>query len=177
MDSLHHAVYQALVSALRLCEMPGRSPALIRRAYTNPAPPPPPESRNALYYHLQPEAGTPWMEEAMDSSGVLQLFRFSRWRLNLVFYGPDAEALASHVHHLIFLDGYGNPRAILRAAGIYPIPRSWGPSLVWEEREKQHRMRTDLSIPLSVAVNWSSAPDCSGKVSHPPEIRMTLSEG
>lgn len=51
---------------------------------------------------------------------------------------------------MLYLDGAGFPRRILRAAGIFPVPDPPQPSLLHEEEGSLWRKRADLSISLRV---------------------------
>ncbi len=73
-----------------------------------------------------------------------------KYQLIIVCYGPACEAYASRIRHMLFLDGRGFPRQILRAAGIYPIPDPPQPQLLHEEEGSLWRKRADLTIELRV---------------------------
>ena len=165
METMYAAVLAALAAAVG-------PEALIRRAYTNPSPPPP-EEQTVVYYHLLPDSGAaPLVEDSWAEGGKPDRFLFSGWQLQLVFYGPGAANLAWRVHHRIMLDGRGNPRQLLRAGGLYPLPRMPGPTLVWEEWQKQHRPRADLTIYLRAA--WQPAEDASaGYVQYAPDVAIS----
>ena len=51
---------------------------------------------------------------------------------------------------MLYLDGYGFPRRILRDAGIFPIPDPPQPALLHEEEGSLWRKRADLAIPLRI---------------------------
>ena len=167
MESLEQAVFRALSVSVASEAGMDEAPVLIRRAFVNPSPPPPPENQDVLYYHLIPEAGSSLTEETILPDSRLSFFRFSPYRLNLVFYGPRAEALAWRVFHRLFRDGFGQPRRILREAGIYPIPDRSGPLSIWEEWEKHHRPRADLVFRLRIACNEISSP--AAVIDSPPD--------
>ena len=168
---LHAAVFAALNLALNADRPAGEKPVPIRRAFANPAPPPPPADQDVLYFHLIPEGPLP-PEETVSGPEALSLFRFAGWRLLLTFYGPRAEELAWKVRSRFFLDGCGNPRPLLRRRGVYPVPHPPAPVLIWEEWEKQHRPRADLILDLRAAVHTELSPDTSGSVTAAPEIRL-----
>ena len=172
---LHQAVFRALAAVPDPDAGTGTPPLLIRQAYANPSPPPPEEGRNVLYYHLEPDAGAPVTEEFLSPDGNPVRFRFAPWILVLVFYGPRAERLAWRYFHLLFLDGAGKPRRILRAEGIYPLPRPSGPALVWEEWGKQHQPRADLVLPLRIAERETVRLPEPETVEVPPEVRVHVS--
>ena len=163
MRDLNRTVFAALAAALELDPASPEAAAVLRRAFVHPAPPPPGEDADAVYYSLLPDPRTPVLTES-EASGS---FRFAPYLLRLVFYGPRAEELAWRVYRRIFADGFGQPRRILRAGGVRPVPRPDGPELVWEEWEKRHRPRADLTVSLRVSAP-EPAPEAPS-VSVPPE--------
>lgn len=174
MRDLNRAVFSALAAAL---DPDGASPeaaGIIRQAFVNPAPPPPGKDADAVYYSLQPDPSAPVLTESGSGAGASGFFRFAPYRLDLVFYGPRAEALAWKVYHRIFADGYGQPLRILRAAGVRPVPRPAAPELIREEWEKQHRLRADLTVHLRAAAFEPAAEAPS--VSVPPDTVVHLPE-
>jgi len=175
MDSLNQAVYLALSAASELRSDSGQAPLLIRQAFVDPAAPPPPEAQDVLYFHLVPGNRIPQTEESFSPDGHPAYFRFSQGILNLVFYGPLAEENAWLIYHVLFLDGYRNPRGILRRNGIYPVPHPPGPVKTWEIWKEQHRLRMDLVIPLHIARNEILSSASAGSVETPPDLRLTVS--
>ena len=164
------AVFQALAAALGLSPDSAEAARMIRRAYTNPAPPPPAEGEDAVYFDLRPEGRPPDWTETSTRDGRTRFFRLTPYRLQLVFYGPRAEALAWQVFHRLFEDGWQRPRRILRRAGIYPLPRPAGPVPVREELEKYHRPRMDLSLELRIAAEIALPDREAAAVAVPPEV-------
>ena len=73
-----------------------------------------------------------------------------KYQLVIVCYGPECEENASRIRSMLFLDGAGFPRQILRAAGIYPVPDPPQPSLLYEEEGSLWRKRADLTVRLRV---------------------------
>ena len=73
-----------------------------------------------------------------------------KYQLIIVCYGPACEAYASRIRSVLFLDGSGFPRRILRSAGIYPVPDPPQPSILHEEEGSLWRKRADLTISLRV---------------------------
>ena len=73
-----------------------------------------------------------------------------KYRLIIVCYGPASEEYALRIRHMLYLDGYGFPRRILRDAGIFPIPDPPQPALLHEEESSLWRKRADLAIPLRI---------------------------
>jgi len=174
MLELNQTIYTALASALGLDPDHWETSFRIRQAFVNPSPPPPPPDQDVLYFHLTPEEQPP-LTETSTEDGEDRIFRYAPYLLQLVFYGPKAEALAWQVWHLLFLDGGCNPRRILRESGIFPVPRPQSPVLVWEEWQKQHRPRADLTIRLRVAFYGPLRK--AETIKSPPEIRLSESSG
>ena len=114
------------------------------------------------------------LEESEISGGFPCFFRFAPYRLLLTFYGPSAETLAWQVYHRLYLDGYRSPRRALREAGIYPVPDPPGPVFLWEEWEKEHRPRVDLTIPLRIAATESDSAHPADLVEVPPDILLHI---
>ena len=73
-----------------------------------------------------------------------------KYQLIIVCYGPACEENASRIRSMLFLDGAGFPRQILRAVGIYPVPDPPQPSLLYEEEGSLWRKRADLTVRLRV---------------------------
>ena len=51
---------------------------------------------------------------------------------------------------MLYLDGAGFPRRILRSAGIFPVPDPPQPSILHEEEGSLWRKRADLMVSLRV---------------------------
>lgn len=167
LKDIHRAVHRALTAIFP--EEAPESP-LLRRAYADPPPPPPEEGRDALYYHLEPDAGPALTEISLNADGDTEVFRFLPARLILVFYGPRAERLARRCAAMLFLDGRDRPRGILRAAGVYPLPPPPAPLLSWEEWARRHRPRADLVLPLRLRLPERFHPPEPEGLASPPEI-------
>ena len=73
-----------------------------------------------------------------------------KYQLIVVCYGPACEEYAMRIRHMLYLDGAGFPRRILREAGIFPVPDPPMPSLLHEEEGSLWRKRADLTIALRV---------------------------
>ncbi|QTE70202.1 hypothetical protein JRC49_10360 [Clostridiales bacterium FE2011] len=73
-----------------------------------------------------------------------------KYQLIIVCYGPDAEEYALRIRSMLYLDGSGFPRRILREAGIYPVPDPPQPAILYEEEGSLWRKRADLTISLRV---------------------------
>ena len=167
---LNQTVFLALASALGLDSGDWETSFRIRQALVNPAPPPPPEDQDVVYFHLEPDHRPPLTESSARADGQPAVLRFTPYLLQLVFYGPRAEALAWQVYDHLYLDGCMNPRRILRLNHVYPVPNPPGPSLIWEEWKTHHRPRADLTVPLRVLSQSGEPAPSAGRVDTPPEL-------
>ena len=127
-SSFHTAIFDALCACLNLSAADGIK--LIHEAYAEPENTPrPARNKNVIYWTVlqDPTAdpvSTSWNAEGSNGSHVPVVTTTLKYQLIIVCYGPACEAYASRIRHMLFLDGRGFPRQILRAAGIYPIPAS-----------------------------------------------------
>ncbi len=94
---------------------------------------------------------------------------FSAWKLQLVCYGPDALDNARRIRVFLYLDGAGMPRAILRSAGLFPVPNPPEPLALHEPEGSLWRQRADLSISLR-AEEKQSHPKRRNAVTVAPEV-------
>lgn len=152
--SFHSAVFDALCACFGLDRDSAEAIALIHEAYAEPENVPrPPRSRNVIYWTvLQDLSSDPVSTEYNVEAGshVPVVNTTLKYQLVVVCYGPDCEAYASRIRSMLFLDGAGFPRQILRAAGIYPVPDPPQPSLLYEEEGSLWRKRADLTVRLRV---------------------------
>lgn len=152
------ALFRALCACLELSPSSPEASALLRPFPFDPeAPPPPPRSVNVIYYDVRPESAPDagyaayTAEDPTVSSARPAVSAFLPYRLTLILYGPDCEENALKIRSFLFLDGSGYPRAILRQAGIYPVPAPPMPILLDEEEGSLLRRRADLSVSLRVS--------------------------
>ena len=68
--------------------------------------------------------------------------------LQVICYGPHALSNARKIRAFLYVDGTGFPRAILRNAGLYPVPDPPEPMLLHEPEGSLWRKRADLTISL-----------------------------
>ncbi len=73
-----------------------------------------------------------------------------KYQLIIVCYGPDCEEYAHRIRSMLYLDGSGFPRQILREAGAYPVPDPPQPAILHEEEGSLWRKRADLTVSLRV---------------------------
>ena len=154
-ELFREAVFDALCVCLNLSAAEGIK--LIHEAYAEPENVPrPPRNRNVIYWTvLQDPASDPvsteWNNEAgSGGTHVPTVCTTLKYQLIIVCYGPACEEYAHRIRHMLYLDGYGFPRRILRDAGIYPIPDPPQPSLLHEEEGSLWRKRADLTVSLRV---------------------------
>jgi hypothetical protein len=130
---------------------------LIHEAYAEPENVPrPPRNRNVIYWTIlqdptaDPAAAAYCIEAGGAGRNTTVVYTTLKYQLIIVCYGPACEEYALRIRHMLFLDGSGFPRRILRDAGIYPIPDPPQPALLHEEEGSLWRKRADLSIFLRV---------------------------
>ena len=154
-SAFHTAIFDALCACLNLSESEGVK--LIHEAYAEPENTPrPPRNRNVIYWTvLQDPAADPVATAVMESSpgtgrNTPVVYTTLKYQLIIVCYGPDCEEYAHRIRSMLYLDGYGLPRKILRDAGIYPVPDPPQPALLHEEESSLWRKRADLTVQLRV---------------------------
>ena len=148
------AIFDALCACLGLSAAEGIQ--LIHEAYTEPENVPRPgRNRNVIYWSVLQDPGrnegTAYNAEAgSGGSHTPVVYSTLKYQLIIVCYGPACEAYASRIRSMLFLDGAGFPRRILRSAGIFPVPDPPQPSILYEEEGSLWRKRADLTISLRV---------------------------
>ncbi len=155
--AFHAAVFDALCACLNLDKDSAEAIALIHEAYAEPENVPrPPGSRNVVYWTVLQDlssnpVSTEYNAEAGSAGSHVPVVNTTlKYQLVIVCYGPDCKENASRIRSMLFLDGSGFPRRILRSAGIYPVPDPPQPSLLYEEEGSLWRKRADLTIQLRV---------------------------
>ena len=174
--TFHTAVFDALCSCLNLPKTSSDAIALIHEAYAEPENVPrPPRNRNVIYWTaLQDLSADPVSTEYNANAGtagthIPTVCTTLKYQLVIVCYGPAAEEYAHRIRSMLYLDGSGFPRRILRDAGIYPIPNPPQPSLLHEEEGSLWRKRADLTISLRVR-DEQTAPARNSIISAPAVI-------
>ncbi len=160
-SAFHTSIFDALCACLNLSAAEGIK--LIHEAYAEPENVPrPARNKNVIYWTvLQDPASDPvsteWNAEAgAAGSHVPKVYTTLKYQLIIVCYGPACEEYAHCIRHMLFLDGSGFPRRILRDSGIYPVPGPPQPSLLHEEEGSLWRKRADLTVSLRVRDEQSS---------------------
>ena len=154
-SSFHTAIFDALCSCLNLSAAEGIK--LIHEAYAEPENVPrPPRNRNVIYWTVLQDpspdsAASAWANETggVDCHTPVVCSTL-KYQLIIVCYGPVCEEYAWRIRQMLFLDGSGCPRQILRTAGIYPVPDPTQPSILHEEEGSLWRRRADLTVSLRV---------------------------
>ena len=191
-DAMNDAVYAALCGCLGLSPSSAAAASLIQQAYTEPeSAPRPPRERDVIYYYLEtedayndrPQQQTPAVYTLRSYDGLLpsgsvssasipvEIRSFLAYRLLIVCYGPHAEDHAHRIRALLYLDGAGKPRSILRAAGIYPVPDPPQTLILREPAGSLWRRRADLVISLRVRDTLSASQPI---VNTAPDILMHM---
>ena len=154
-SAFHTAIFDALCASLNLTEAEGVK--LIHEAYAEPENVPrPARNKNVIYWTVLQDLSTdPVSTEYAAGDGtagnhVPTACTTVKYNLVIVCYGPACEEYARRIRHMLYLDGSGFPRRILRNAGIFPVPDPPQPSLLHEEEGSLWRKRADLTIQLRV---------------------------
>ena len=151
------AVYQALCACLGLTPGSAAADTLLQPAWSEPEPTPQaPRQRNVIYYALARDDSAEPLRKTLVCTGregsekpaaVQGLLAYS---LRVICYGPEAEDNAERIRCMLVPDGAGSPRAILRKAGVYPIPDPPQPQVLAETESGLYRRRADLAVSLRV---------------------------
>ncbi len=158
---MNEAVFAAICACLGLAPETDAANTLIHVAYPDPEnAPQPPRNRDVIYYWIERDEATnddhqslvtdreeDWSYELLS----LKIHSFPAYKLIIVCYGPRSEDYAHRIRALLYLDGARKPRGILRAAGIYPIPRPAQPVILREPAGSLWRKRADLAVSLRVS--------------------------
>ena len=151
------AVFDALCACLNLNKTGAEALALIHEAYSEPENVPcPPRNRNVIYWTMlqdpapDPVSTATCTEAAGAGRNTPVVYTTLKYQLVIVCYGPAAEEYALRIRQLLFLDGPGFPRRILRDAGIFPVPDPPQPEILHEEEGSLWRRRADLTVSLRV---------------------------
>lgn len=155
-DGIVAAVRSALCSCFGLAPDSTEALSLIREAYTEPENTPrPARSTDVIYWSLSPDAGQDppvyGETDAGEGSHRPAVSWALAYRLTVVCYGPAAEAYAQRIRALLYVDGRGFPREILRRAGIFLVPDPPPVEKLYEPEGSLWRRRADLTVSLRIA--------------------------
>ena len=171
----HTAVFDALCACLNLSAAEGVK--LIHEAYAEPENVPrPARNRNVIYWTILRDPSSDPVSTVFQSfaagagRNTPVVYTTLKYQLLIVCYGPAAEEYALRIRHMLFLDGAGFPRRILRDAGIFPVPDPLQPALLHEEEGSLWRKRADLTISLRVREEERSP--SRNSISSTPAVRI-----
>lgn len=156
-SDFHAAIFDALCSCLNLSKTSSQAIALIHEAYAEPENVPRPgRNKNVIYWTVlqdpySDQVSTEYVSDPAASNQNKPVVHTTlKYNLIIVCYGPASEEYAMRIRHMLYLDGNGFPRRILRDKGIFPIPDPPQPSILYEEEGSLWRKRADLTIQLRV---------------------------
>ena len=148
-------LYSALCACFGLSPSSAEASVLIREAYQEPENAPrPPRGTDVIYFSVEPDAAAQEAppeyssDDPAFSTHTVTVSSYSAWRLLVICYGPHALMNARKIRAFLYVDGAGFPRAILRQAGIRPVPYPPEPMLLHEPEGSLWRERADLTIRL-----------------------------
>ena len=154
-QTFHTAIFDALCACLGLSAAEGIK--LIHEAYAEPENVPrPPRNRHVIYWTLlRDTAGDPVPTVSFTEAGgagrnTRVVYTTLKYQLMIVCCGPACEEYANRIRTMLYTDGFGRPRRILRSAGMYPVPDPPQPALLHEEEGSLWRKRADLVLSLRV---------------------------
>ena len=157
-SAFHTAVFDALCACLNLSRSSREAASLIHEAYAEPENAPrPPRNRNVIYWTVMQDSSADPVPTAVNASEgnrgshIPVVSTTLKYLLIIGCYGPACEENALRIRSMLYLDGSGFPRKILRDAGIFPVPDPPQPSLLHEEEGSLWRKRADLTVSLRVA--------------------------
>ena len=156
-ELFREAVFDALCACLNLNKTSAEAIALIHEAYAEPENVPRPgRNKNVIYWTVLQDpssdpVSTAWNADAGNAGTHRpKVYTTLKYQLVIVCYGPAAEEYANRICLMLYLDGSGFPRRILRDAGIFPVPDPPQPQLLHEEEGSLWRKRADLTVRLRV---------------------------
>ena len=127
--AFHTAIFDALCACLNLSKTSAEAIALVHEAYAEPENVPrPPRNRNVIYWTVLQDLSADPVSTVYNANAstagthIPTVCTTLKYQLIIVCYGPAAEEYAHRIRSMLFLDGSGFSRRILRDAGIYPIP-------------------------------------------------------
>ena len=155
-SSFHTVIFDALCACLNLDGDSAEALSLIHEAYAEPENVPrPPRNRNVIYWTvLRDSSPDPAAAAYVPENGAGRhthvVYTTLKYQLIIVCYGPDSEMYALRIRSMLYLDGYGFPRQMLRSAGIFPVADPPQPAVLYEEEGSLWRKRADLTVSLRV---------------------------
>ena len=173
---MNETIYQALCACFGLSPSSSDASVLIREAYQEPENAPrPPRTTDVVYYSVAPDVSAPEPPPAYSAENPSQSMHTpsvsssAAYALQVVCYGPHAEENARKIRALLFIDGSGMPRSILRKGGIRPVPCPAEPMVLHEPEGSLWRLRADLTVSLR-AEDKETHPVRRSAVTVPPAV-------
>lgn len=150
--------------------------ALIHEAYAEPENVPrPARNRDVIYWTvLQDPAADPvataYEMESGAGRNTTVVYTTLKVQLIIVCYGPACVKNACRIRSMLYLDGAGFPRKILRDAGVYPVPDPLQPAILHEEDGSLWRKRADLTV--SLRIRDEQRGQAGGAILSPPAVMV-----
>ena len=176
-SAVTQAIFRAIAVLLGLVPSSSEASARILRAYASPPPPQAGSETNLCFFDLNPDRNAQMLTERSVIHGINAIYRFIPYTLNIVFYGPSAETDAIRVRDNLFVDGAAHPLSILRKTGIYPIPPTEPPTVVYEEEGALFRKRADLVLAVRILDNSDDKESGNLEadlITYPPNVDLMI---
>lgn len=170
LTTLEHAIFTTLCACFSLSPDSPEAAYRFRPAYpSNETLPQPPRNKDVCYYALFPESAPDPQPLTVSRDDPLKdiWHRVIPISLHFYFYGPHADADALQTRTMLFTDSI---RALLRTAGIIPIPSPPVPISLPEIEGTLWRHRADLALSLRI-LQQIETPATS--ITVPPELLIT----
>lgn len=170
-------IYKALCACFALHPDSEEASGLIREAYQEPEnSPQAPREQNVIYFHLEPNQDATAAEPYQEiKSSYPEYYWFPEYLLHVTCYGKDAYELAEQVRIFIYLPGSGNPKSILKKAGIYIMPNTREPEISYEPVASRWRRRADVTIHLRVDKKMTYTKR-QNMIQESPKIQMIIDQ-
>lgn len=165
--TLEHVIFTALCACFSLSPDSPDAAYRFRPAYpSGETLPQPPRNKDVCYYALSPGAAPDPQPLTVCRNDPLKdvWHRVIPISLRLYFYGPRADDDALQARALLFTDPV---RALLRRAGIIPIPSPPAPISLPEIEGTLWRQRADLTLSLRVLQQLETP---ATSITVPPEL-------
>ncbi|MDO5435262.1 MAG: hypothetical protein Q4G19_02725 [Clostridia bacterium] len=168
-------MYRAVCAALELDPDGEQAARMMRVAWTGQ--PRTPCDANVCYRYavIEPDGGTVYTQRSGTGRNATE-YVFVPYTLHLIFYGPDAMINALRARTGILRDdGARSPRAILRQAGIVPLPEPPLPAVMYEGYGNEWRLRADQTLPFRLLKLTRECPE--DPVTAPPRVTLYNENG
>ena len=171
--NLSGVIFDTLCACLGLLADSSEASEMIIPAYQEPENGPEvPRGRDVVYYDIMPEPPREGTWETVEYTGRCPVVSgFPAFRLLVVCYGPHCEENAMTIRYFLNMDGAGQPRSILRKAGVWAEPSPPQPTILHEETGSLWRKRADLAISIRI-LDQSRYSSPQNPIRVPPEITI-----